>query len=191
MGALRKVLFQKLAESSDQNGEVTTDMSREDRVAYRLGYEATLAWQAHEYAKLEAFRNRASVFLSATVVAVGAGIGISGAAVSGAERGCLTWIGLLVAVTGFLACLVAAIGLMRPVRGPFEISPKTLVEEYGDDITEYPTNDSTYRILALWGGCKCDELTVALNRRCQWLNLSMGGLPLAVAGVMLLWADGI
>lgn len=167
------------------------DEPQEERVAYRLGYEAGLEWKEREYAKLEAFRNRASMFLSATVVASGAGIGVSGVAASGVERGCLTWFGVLAVAVGFAACLAAAIGLMRPLKGPFEISPKTLVKEYGDNIVSYPTDDATYSALALWSECKCGKLADTVKRRCQWLNLSMGGLPLAVAGVVLLWADGI
>lgn len=173
------------------NGEDETQ--KQGRVAYRLGHEAALAWTAGEYAKLEAFRNRAAMFLSAAVIAVAAGIGVTGAGGPHAalDRGCVTWIGLSVAGVGLAMCLAGAIGLMRRFEGPFVLKPKVLVTNYGDRPDKYPTDDATFRALALWGQDQCSELTEDVKKRCRWLNLSMWGLPVALVGVVLVWLDAL
>lgn len=181
--------------SSDEDHIDEPSQGHESRVAYRLGHEAALAWTAGEYAKLEAFRNRAAVFLSAAVIAVAAGIGITGAGGAQAtlERGCMTWIGLLVAGVGFAMSLAGAIGLMRPFEGrrPFVLQPEVLVTNYGDKPDKYPTDDATFKALALWGQKKCSELSEEVKDRCRWLYLSMWGLPVALAGVVLIWLDAL
>ena len=185
-------LFRKPTEKCVEEWGRDAADSEGDRVAYRIAYEAALAWTASEYATLEAYRNRAAVFLSAAVVAVGAGIGASDAVPGQAiEHGCLTTVGLLVASVGFAGCLLGASRLMCPLKGPFVLEPQTLVEEYGDNPADYPTEDETYRNLALWGSRRCNELSASVRDRCRWIYVSMGGLPLAVSGVVLIWADGL
>ena len=194
---LARVVVALAADATSPNGTASDngkdETRQEGRAAYRLGHEAALAWTAGEYAKLEAFRNRAAVFLSAAVIAVAAGIGVTGAggAQAALERGCVTWIGLLVAGVGFAMSLAGAIGLMRPFEGPFELHPEVLVTNYGDKPDKYPTDDATFRALALWGQDKCSELSEAVKQRCRWLYLSMWGLPVALVGVVLVWLDAL
>ena len=176
-------------EPSDEDGSDEPHQGQESRVAYRLAYEAALEWTAGSYATLEAFRNRAAGFLAAAVIAVAAGIGVSGIPHPEATRGCLTWIGLLVAAQGFAASFVGAVALMRPLKGPFVLKPKTLAEGYGDEPKTFPTDDATYRTLAMWGQTECSNLADAVQRRCRWLYVSMAGLPVTVVGVVLVWID--
>lgn len=161
------------------------------RVAYRLAYEAALAWAADELDRLEAYRNRSVQLLSATVVALGAGIGLSEVVDSTSDPGLEHWLSLPLAALGFgLSCL-GAILLMRPVRGPFVLmEPETLVESYGDRLDAHPTDDSVYRSLALWGHRNSEKLARAVSRRCRWLYASMAGPGLAVGALVLEWVNG-
>ena len=194
---LARVVVPLAADAASPNGTASDngedDAPQEGRVAYRLGHEAALAWTAGEYAKLEAFRNRAAVFLSAAVIAVAAGIGVTGVggAQAAIERGCVTWIGLLTAAVGFSMCLAGAIGLMSRFEGTFVLNPKVLVTNYGDEPDKYPTDDTAFRALALWGEDQCSKLSEAVKQRCRWLYLSMWGLPVALVGVVLIWLDAL
>ena len=178
-------------EPSDEDGSDEPDQGQESRVAYRLAYEAALDWRDGSYAKLEAFRNRAAGLLSATVIAMGAGIGVTGVAGESASRGDLTWIGVSVAGTGLALSLLASWALMRRLEGPFVMEPEKLAKNFGDNPARSPTDDATYSAIALFGQRECSRLADDVTRRCRWLNVSLAGLPVTVAGVVLVWADAI
>ena len=203
MRARLRSLFLWLAELCEARTESDPDPSDKDtsgrpyqghehRVAYRLAYQAALDWRDGSYTKLEAFRNRATGLLSGAVIVMGAtGIGVTGVADESAKRGDLTWIGVFVAVAGFVLCLFAAGALMGRFEGAFVIEPERLVRNFGDNLGRYRSDDATYRAIALFGQQECSKLAEKVDRRCRWLYLSMVGFPVTVAGVVLVWADAI
>lgn len=193
-------LFLWLAELCEARTESDPDPSDEDtsgrpyqghehRVAYRLAYEAVLDWRDGSYTKLEAFRNRAAGLLSAAVIVMAAGIGVT--AGEDASRGSLTGVGVAVAVLGLLLSLVAAWALMRPLEGPFVVEPEKLAKNFGDNLGRYRTDDATYRSIAVFGQGKCSDLADDVQRRCRWLYVSLTGLPVTAVGALLVWADAI
>ena len=178
--------------SSDEVASGKPYQGHERRVAYRWAYKAALDWRDGSYAKLEAFRNRATGLLSGAVIVMGAtGIGVTGVADESATRGDLTWLGVSVAVGGFVLCLFAAGALMNRLEGAFVIEPEKLVRNFGDNLGRYRSDDATYRAIALFGQKECSTLAKKVDRRCRWLYVSMVGFPVTVAGVVLVWADAI
>ena len=178
--------------SSDEDHAEEPDKGQESRVAYRLAYEAALDWRNGSYTKLEAFRNRAAGLLSGAVIVMGAaGIGVTGVTDESATRGDLTWIGVSLTVGGFVLCFWAACVLMYKLKGGFVIEPEKLVRNFGDNLGRYRSDDATYRAIALFGQEECAKLADDVQRRCQWLYVSMVGFPVTVAGVVLVWADAI
>ena len=148
---MMRALFLKLAglrrsgsaadpEPSDEDGSDEPHQGQESRVAYRLAYEAALEWTAGSYATLEAFRNRAAGFLAAAVIAVAAGIGVSGIPHPEATRGCLTWIGLLVAAQGFAASFVGAVVRWDPDLSPrvVGLNPQGWEDDHNEEEQAYP-----------------------------------------------------
>ena len=175
--------------SSDEDQGDEPYQEHESRVAYRLAYEAALDWRDGSYTMLEAYRNRAAGLLSAAVIAMAAGIGVT--AGEDASRGSLTWVGVSVAVLGLLLSLVAAFALMRFLEAGFVIEPEKLVRNFGDNLGGYRTDDAAYGAIALFGQKECSQLAADVRRRCRWLYVSMVGLPVTVTGVVLVWADAI
>ena len=177
---------------SDEDSSGKPYQGHERRVAYRLAYRAALDWRDGSYAKLEAFRNRATGLLSGAVIVMGAtGIGVAGVTDERATRGDLTWIGVSLTVGGFVLCFLAACVLMYKLEGGFVIEPEKLVRNFGDNLGRYRSDDATYRAIALFGQEECAKLADDVQRRCRWLYMSMAGFPLTVAGVVLVWADAI
>ena len=175
--------------SSDEDQGDEPYQGHESRVAYRLAYEAALDWRDGSYTKLEAFRNRAAGLLSAAVIAMAAGIGVT--AGEDVSRGSLTWVGVSVAGFGLLLSLVAAFALMRPLEGPFVLEPEKLARNFADNLGRYRTDDATYRSIALFGQRECSNLADDVERRCRWLCMSVAGLPVTALGAVLVWADAI
>ncbi len=173
--------------SSDEELGEGQPQKVQSRVAYRLAYEATLDWRDGSYAKLEAFRNRAVGLLSVSVIVMVAGIGVTTGEAT--TRGWLTWVGVSVAVLGLLLSFVAAVALMRPLTGHFVVSPKALVEDYGDNHETYQTDDDTYKDIALHGEKKYTKLSKDVKRRSDWLYMSMTGLVVTLLGTGLVWVD--
>ena len=176
-----------MVDSTSSDGERQEAEKDPPRIAYRLAHEAAVECTRSVYVMLEAYRNRAVGMLSVSAIVIVAGFGfVTGETES---RGCLTWFGVFVAVLGFLASLLATSMLLRPFKGAFEISPKTLVENYGDNPAKYPTDDDTYRKLALYGETESSKLSQEVAQRCKWIYASMAGLVAASAGAALVWFD--
>ena len=74
---------------------------------------------------------------------------------------------------------------MWPLDFP-EFDPLKLLTEY-----ERHPSDEVFRDIAFAGSGAGRELSLRVNRRCRWLYGSLVGFPLVVAGLMLIWVDGI
>ena len=155
------------------------------RIAYRLAHEAAVERTRSMCAMLEAYRNRGVGMLSAATIAVAAGFGF--VATGSEHRGWLTWFGVLTVLLGFLASLLATGMLLRPYTGAFAVSSKILIENYGDNPAKYPTDDATYRALAMHGDVETSKLSRDVTRRCRWVYGSLVGLVAASAGTVLVW----
>lgn len=86
---------------------------------------------------------------------------------------------------GVLANLVSVLVVLRSPEGPFGDSPYTLVAR-GDDIDLFPTDDTVYRDLALWGDTNVLDLYLQINARRKWLYVNLAGVTAVLAALAAL-----
>ena len=155
----------------------------ESRAAYRLAYEEVVRWRAELDAQLDRIRTRAMAFFAVAVIA--AGTGLAGFPTPDLPSSGPSDLWTTVIGAGVLANLVAVLVVLRSPEGPFGDSPTALVAQ-GDNVDLFPTDDTVYRELALWGDRNVQELYLQINTRRKWLYVNLAGVTAVLVALAAL-----
>ena len=176
-----------LAESGDR-AEDGTDGS--NRVAYRVAHESAVGQISRAVETVRSYQQRSVMLLSATLVLVGLAADIPELRAGLASEGCWAYAGMASALLGILGAFAGTAVVNRPLRGNFEPTAKVIVEDYGDNVEQFPDSDSVYRQLALHAGNAAEEAEAQCTARSRWMRVCLSAPFLTLAGLAIIAAHG-
>ena len=174
----------------------STQQHRDDAelVGCRVAYEAGVHWLDANVRALEALRTRSMalvsvMLLAATFVAGFARDAIRGTdAAAGEALGVLGSVGLVMFALAMAATVVLGVYVVWTARFTAELGPRKIIKRHVDPIITWPSA-KIYKALAKDLDGYAKKSRKLLRKRANCYKWSLLGVPTAVVGLALLWAD--
>lgn len=161
--------------------------ARGDPAGYELAYKAGLQAVDGQASTLRETRDRAGSLMSAAAVAGGLAAGLATNAGT-SEVDLLGGVGVVLAVGGFVAVVVATVVIWRPTEGVFVHDAGVIVGSY---VEGEPPLDlaELHRELALWLGQQAESNRELLEVRLRSFTWGVAALLVEIVGVVLALGD--
>ena len=163
-------------------------------VGCRLAYEAGVHWLDANVRALEALRTRSLALMSVMLLAATFVAGFAKDAITGTETtkgealGVLGSAGLVMFALAMAATVALGVYVVWTARFTAELGPRRIINKHVDPILTWPSA-RVYKAIAKDLDGYAKKSGKLLRQRASCYKWSLIGVPTAVVGLALLWAD--